>query len=430
MINNLFKTTKTHKIFGTAGAGKTTFLISEMEKLFKKGVNAEEICFVSFTKKAIEEIIERMKTKFPNEKVFKYFKTLHALCYSFASNKNLLDNKDLIKIANEMSLEISTFQSAEDGAGSKQGDKIMTIESLSRLRMVSPKEQWIDCNFPDCPFYLVQEWQKNLEDYKLKHKKVDFTDLLLSYNHGPLIGVKYFIIDEAQYLSPLQWKVIDEMSSQSEKVFLAGDDDQAIYNWAGADVNFILNIKADEETILDKTYRLPLQVYNVSRGVLSNIKNRKAKEKIPENDNGKVIKVPEFEFIDFDKDQEYMILVRNRFQTKDIVRQLQEKGLIYELLGKSSTKNKEARAILLWENFKKTGSISSSDYQLVQNYSSFLRKYKKDEIPKNVLKSWFEALNLIPEKTINYFRTLLENGYRFNDTPNIKVSTIHQSKGG
>ena len=43
MINNLFKTTKTHKIFGTAGAGKTTFLISEMEKLFKKGVNAEEI---------------------------------------------------------------------------------------------------------------------------------------------------------------------------------------------------------------------------------------------------------------------------------------------------------------------------------------------------------------------------------------------------
>ena len=125
-----------------------------------------------------------------------------------------------------------------------------------------------------------------------------------------------------------------------------------------------------------------------------------------------------------------MILVRNRFQTKDIVRQLQEKGLIYELLGKSSTKNKEARAILLWENFKKTGSISSSDYQLVQNYSSFLRKYKKDEIPKNVLKSWFEALNLIPEKTINYFRTLLENGYRFNDTPNIKVSTIHQSKGG
>ena len=77
MINNLFKTTKTHKIFGTAGAGKTTFLISEMEKLFKKGVNAEEICFVSFTKKAIEEIIERMKTKFPNEKVFKSVSYTH-----------------------------------------------------------------------------------------------------------------------------------------------------------------------------------------------------------------------------------------------------------------------------------------------------------------------------------------------------------------
>jgi len=430
MINNLFATTKTHKIFGTAGAGKTTFLISEMEKLLQKGVKAEEICFVSFTKKAIEEITERMKTKFPNEKGFKYFKTLHALCLSFSPNKNLIVSKDLMKIATEMGMEVSTFQSAEDGAGSKQGDKIMTIESLSRLRMVSLKQQWVDCNFPDCPFYLVQEWQKNLEDYKEKYKKVDFTDLLLSYNNGPLIGVKYFIIDEAQDLSPLQWKVINDMSSQAKKVFLAGDDDQAIYNWAGADVNYILNIKSDEETILDKTYRLPLQVYNVSRGVLSNIKNRQAKEKIPENDNGKVIKVPEFEFIDFDKDQEYMILVRNRFQTKDIERQLQEKGLIYNLLGKSSTNNKESRAILLWENFRKTGSISSSDYQLVQNYSSFLRSYRKDEVPKNMLKSWFEVLNLIPEKTINYFRTLLENGYRFNDTPKIRISTIHQSKGG
>ena len=43
-------------------------------------------------------------------------------------------------------------------------------------------------------------------------------------------------VDEAQDLSPIQWKMVDILRENSKYVILAGDDDQAIYGWAGADV--------------------------------------------------------------------------------------------------------------------------------------------------------------------------------------------------
>jgi superfamily I DNA/RNA helicase len=432
MINNLFKETTVQKIFGTAGAGKTTFLINKVDEMFKSNLKPEEICFVSFTKKAVEEMIERIIIKFPQYKKeqFSYFKTLHALCYSFAENKNIMQQKDLIEIARNMGLDISNYQSTEEGGGTKQGDKIITIESLSRLRMVSLKQQWKDCNFDDCPFYLVSDWDNNLKNYKEKNNKVDFTDLLSKYNGGSLVGVKRFIIDEAQDFSPLQWSVVDKMTRCCEKVYLAGDDDQAIYNWAGADPDYILNLKCQEETVLDKTYRLPKQVYKVSRQILKNIKNRKPKENEPDRDDGKVIREDSFESISFDKNEEYLILVRNRFQISKIKETLEELGLPYISFNQSSTDCKEIKAITAWERFRKRGELPYRDFETIQGYSTFLKKCTKDNIDKKLMIEWYKVMNLMPISRSNYFRNLLENGYKFRDEPKIKVSTIHQAKGG
>ena len=46
-------------------------------------------------------------------------------------------------------------------------------------------------------------------------------------------------IDEAQDLSLMQWDMAKTIWDKSEDNYIAGDDDQAIFKWAGADVNFI-----------------------------------------------------------------------------------------------------------------------------------------------------------------------------------------------
>ena len=47
--------------------------------------------------------------------------------------------------------------------------------------------------------------------------------------------------------------VIDD---KSERMYCAGDDDQAIYEWAGADVEHFINLPGGSE-VLEQSYRIP-----------------------------------------------------------------------------------------------------------------------------------------------------------------------------
>ncbi len=83
-------------------------------------------------------------------------------------------------------------------------------------------------------------------------------------------------IDEAQDLSPIQWKMFDILNDKSKDIFIAGDDDQAIFAWAGADVNRFIDQPAIEE-VLQQSERIPQAVQEVSNIILDRIQgNRKA----------------------------------------------------------------------------------------------------------------------------------------------------------
>ena len=65
-------------------------------------------------------------------------------------------------------------------------------------------------------------------------------------------------IDEAQDLSLLQWEMVRKIWSRAEKTYIAGDDDQAIFKWAGADVDHFIALKEEVDDIqtLDQSYRI------------------------------------------------------------------------------------------------------------------------------------------------------------------------------
>ena len=77
-------------------------------------------------------------------------------------------------------------------------------------------------------------------------------------------------IDEAQDLSPIQWKMFEVLKKNSKHVILAGDDDQAIYGWAGADVKRFQQEPA-REIVLPQSYRVPRCVQHIADNILSRI---------------------------------------------------------------------------------------------------------------------------------------------------------------
>ena len=58
-------------------------------------------------------------------------------------------------------------------------------------------------------------------------------------NFPPL---KVLIVDEAQDCTPLQWSVIYKLAENTDRIYLAGDDDQAIYQWNGADPKYFTTL--------------------------------------------------------------------------------------------------------------------------------------------------------------------------------------------
>lgn len=71
-----------------------------------------------------------------------------------------------------------------------------------------------------------------------------------------LPSVDYLIIDEFQDITQLQFDIYEEWKEHMENVLIAGDDDQVVYAWQGADPKLLLG-EGGEDVILDTSHRLP-----------------------------------------------------------------------------------------------------------------------------------------------------------------------------
>ena len=119
---------------------------------------------------------------------------------------------------------------------------------------------------------------KHIEDYKNTYKLIDYNDMLnrfIDQIQLPDTKVPEFdviFIDEAQDLSLLQWKMITALQPHTKDIYIAGDDDQAIFGWAGADVDSFIKFDA-VEIPLKQSKRVPKIIHQRALRRLDNIKS-------------------------------------------------------------------------------------------------------------------------------------------------------------
>ena len=62
--------------------------------------------------------------------------------------------------------------------------------------------------------------------------------------------------------------------SKADKTYIAGDDDQAIFRWAGADVDTFIALKEEVDQIdtLEQSYRIPGgPIHELSQKIIRNV---------------------------------------------------------------------------------------------------------------------------------------------------------------
>ena len=113
-----------------------------------------------------------------------------------------------------------------------------------------------------------------LERYKKEYSLLDFNDMISKFiKSSACPKFDTVFIDEAQDLSLMQWDMARTLMHRSEDAFIAGDDDQAIFRWAGADVDSFIT-QTGKLLNLTKSVRIPRKVHDYAIKIIGRISNR------------------------------------------------------------------------------------------------------------------------------------------------------------
>jgi DNA helicase-2/ATP-dependent DNA helicase PcrA len=414
----------TQVILGPPGTGKTTTLLNIVEKALESGVNPDKIGYVSFTKKASQEAKTRAKAKFsskyPNAE-FKYFRTLHSLAHLQLglNHRQVMTKKHIQAFADLMNLELSgSYEYGEMlNMGTTHDDKVLAMENLARITM-RPIEEVVHNSDEDIGLSEVEYVEQGLKEYKTAHGLLDFTDFLVKASELETVtDFDLLVVDEAQDLSALQWKFVEKLAENSKEIYIAGDDDQAIFKWNGADPDYLYNLDVPKKT-LTQSWRVPQRIHYRAQLVITNIEKRIEKYWKPrQRAEGNVYDYGSVEQLELSVGEWY-ILARNEYLLKEVKAFCQTMGYYYSFRGETSIPNDVMTAILAWEKWE---GGDTKDFE---------KFYKGKEMDKDPSTPWYEALDNIPPFTVEYIRGMLHNGEKLSAPPRITISTIHGVKGG
>ena len=439
-------------LLGPPGTGKTTSLLQIVEDELKRGIPPDRIAYVSFTRRAAEEAISRACEKFNlSRSDFPYFRTIHSLAFKELGirNNEIFEGSKIYEFAKWMGIRV-TGRYSEDGtlSGLETGDKILFMENLARVKQVPLRTLYNQSN-ENFPWSQLERVALGLRKFKQENGLIDFTDLLEIYvksGRKPLLDV--LLCDEVQDQSALQWKVIEKLAINTRRVVLAGDDDQSIYQWAGADVARMIS-QPGKVRVLEQSYRVPKQIQDLAFSVIDRVHLRRNKIWSPRSGTGVIERVPNFFKSDYSGDN-VLILARNTFLIKDIIEpELRRNGILYEKNGVKSVKESMIQAIVDWEQLRSGSPIPVSRainvYEYMASNTGVKRGFKKlpqfqesQEVNLPILKEsgglltdriWHEALERISLEDRRYIIAARRRGEKILGEPRIRISSIHTAKG-
>jgi DNA helicase-2/ATP-dependent DNA helicase PcrA len=449
-------------ILGPPGTGKTTTLLGLVEAELAGGVVPDRVGFVTFTRRAAEEAVSRACARFELQRdELPYFRTLHSLCYRALglSRGDVLDGRRLQgDFADYAGVKI-TGRWSDDGtlSGYEMGDRLLFRENLSRVRMISLREQY-ELDADGLRWRELERVAEALASFKEQQGLCDYTDMLQRFvDEGGPPKLEVLFVDEAQDLSRLQWEVVRTLATTTRRVVVAGDDDQAIYAWAGADAAALVRM-GEGARVLGQSWRCPREVQDLGLVVIAGVSERRPKTWAPREGGGQVSRAPSFAEVGVDQDwvddvQPVLVLARNEFVLREHVEpELRLRGVLYERTGGGlSVAPRTLNAIVAWEDLRAGRAVTAREaravYGLMSSGVGVARGFKElsnfeeaESVSMADLKErggllidtlWHEALDRLPPAEVSYVLACLRNGEKLRyPQPRVRISTIHGSKGG
>ena len=288
--------------------------------------------------------------------------------------------------------------------------------------------------------------EQKIKEYKKLHNLIDYNDMILDFNKSnksPKFDVVF--IDEAQDLSLMQWNMVKTIWNKAQDTFIAGDDDQAIFRWAGADVDSFIT-QTGKLLNLTQSRRIPRAIHDFTLNIIKRVSKRRYKEWAPRDYQGSLNFHDDIKGLNMSSG-EWLILTRTRHMLEDVEEEMKERGWYFENRFKKLPEKDAAEAAAEWESGRKGQPLNYKQIERIYSYmsSNHAEKIKLKGMTKegfhdiSTLKkdyglktddAWYEAFDDLGFRRKNYIRSMRRNGENLKNKPRIQLSTIHSVKGG
>ena len=297
-------------VLAGAGSGKTRVITYRMAELIRSGIQPSRILSVTFTNKAAREMQERagkLLGKSRSERPL--VATFHSLCVrilreeiaalGYPANFTIYDRGDQESMARTALRDIRVPEKSM-----KPGD-LLSLISKWKGAGVSP-EQARDAVDGDLEALAAAGYRRYQQGMKAAGA-VDFDDLLYLtdrlFTTSPELLARHqqrfdtVQIDEYQDTNGLQFRLIESLVRPHHNICVVGDDDQAIYGWRGAEVRHILafpqHFPGTKIIRLVDNYRSTSQILALANQLVTNNRNRHAKQLLAHKDGPLSVKIKE-----------------------------------------------------------------------------------------------------------------------------------------
>lgn len=244
-------------VIAIPGAGKTAALVERCKRLIEKGVDARNILLLSFTKKAVEELRERLHLHL-GKNIPKVL-TLNSFGSDILSNNwgmvgsrlKLASDTDCMGLIEELMPTQNNISGVSyDGIATKFG-LVPTLYSYFKEIKEFGESAFIEK-------YAEKKDVENILSFYNAYEAEYASRHLMSYDDQISMALnllkgneklarmmskiyRYIMVDEYQDVNSEQAELIDVIAKHHNNIVVVGDDDQSIYGWRGGSNRFLID---------------------------------------------------------------------------------------------------------------------------------------------------------------------------------------------
>ncbi len=277
-------------VIAGAGSGKTQTLVYRVARLIEQGIHPSHILLLTFTRKAAQEMLQRVGLLVGAQSDQVRGGTFHSV-------GNILLRRYGQSIGLDSSFTIMDRSDAEDAIHllrsecglHEKGRRVPRKNTIAEMfsKTVNTLRRLDDVVLGDYAHFVeliddLRHLQRAYQHYKAKHSLVDFDDLLVKLDElldsdaalqeEVSRSFRYMLVDEYQDTNFLQARILQKLASAHNNIMAVGDEAQSIYSFRGATFRNIMDFPnqfpGTRVMKLEENYRSTQPILNLANEVI------------------------------------------------------------------------------------------------------------------------------------------------------------------